>query len=79
MYLDEEAVKAYDHSVKKYRRKVLAKSGCLLCAVAAFLVMINDYSESRNVKETEEILAAFFNDGPDVEESLSELLNQNGI
>lgn len=81
-YLSTEAVEVYDRSVKTYRRKIVGR-GCSIIGVAAFFVSIvtllspehnSYYFENHSVKEAEEILADFFNDGPDVEESLCEFI-----
>lgn len=85
-YLSAEATEVYDRSVKRYRRKVVARSYSMLGAAALCAALVTLLSPSKiqdgsyffanhSVKEAEEILAEFFNDGPDVEESLCKFIN----
>lgn len=85
-YLSAEAAEAYDCSVKTYRRKIVARSCSMLGAVALCATIVtllfperiqrnSFYFANHSIKEAEEILTDFFNDGPDIEESLSEFIN----
>lgn len=85
-YLSAEATEVYDHSVKIYRRKVVARSCSMLGAAALCAALVTLLSPSRiqhgsyyfanhSVKEAEDILADFFGEGPDVEKSLSDFIN----
>lgn len=85
-YLSVEAAEVYDRSVTTYRRKIAARSCSMLGAAAlcaAIFTLLSPariqhgsyYFANHSVKEAEEILADFFGDGPDVEESLSEFIN----
>ena len=80
-YLSPEAAEVYDRSVKTYRRKIVTRSCSVfgtaaLCAVLVTLLFPEKiqhngyYSDNHSVEAAEEILTDFFNDGPDIEESL---------
>lgn len=86
-YLNDETVIQYDRSIRKYRVKKALLNCSVISALAVCVTLISIVGfgkgnlfliESHSLKGAETILSNFLREGPDVGESIYELINTSG-